>query len=95
MEVLFDIFIPVVMAKIIDVGIGDIENGGIAYIVKMGIFMVLLAGCALLCGVFSSKCSSRASAGFAKGLRDKMFDRIQQYSFLISTSLARLRSSRG
>lgn len=81
MEVLFDIFIPVVMAKIIDVGIGDIENGGIAYIVKMGIFMVLLAGCALLCGVFSSKCSSRASAGFAKGLRDKMFDRIQQYSF--------------
>ena len=62
LEVFFDIFIPVVMAKIIDVGIGDVENGGIGYIVKMGLLMVLLAGLALACGVLSSRCSSIASA---------------------------------
>ncbi len=81
LEVFFDIFIPLVMAKIIDVGINDIENGGLGYIINMGLFMILLAGLSMLCGALSSKCSGIASAGFARGLRDKMFDKIQQYSF--------------
>ena len=57
LEVFFDIFIPLVMAKIIDVGINDIENGGLGYIINMGLFMILLAGLSMLCGALSSKCS--------------------------------------
>lgn len=43
-----EIMIPFVMAKILDVGING--DGGIPYIIKMGIVMLLMAAFSLICG---------------------------------------------
>lgn len=77
-EVILEIFIPLIMAKIIDVGIG---RGDIDYVVRMGALMVFMALLALLFGALSGRFAAVASMGFAKGLRKKLFDKIQEFSF--------------
>jgi ATP-binding cassette subfamily B multidrug efflux pump len=79
LEIIFDLLIPVLMQNIIDIGIrGD---GGISYVVKCGIQMVILALLALAFGSTSGILSSRASAGLSMEMRTAMFDKIQDYSF--------------
>ncbi len=78
-EVVLDLLIPILMQDIIDTGIrGD---GGISYVIKCGIQMVILAIFALIAGSMSGILSSRASAGLSKEMRTAMFDKIQDYSF--------------
>ncbi|MBQ9984706.1 MAG: ABC transporter ATP-binding protein [Oscillospiraceae bacterium] len=79
LEVVMEIFIPLLMAKIIDVGIKG--SGGISYIIKVGGLMVLMSMLSLIFGVLSGKYASIASTGFAKNVRKKMFDKIQDFSF--------------
>ena len=78
-EVVMEIFIPLLMAKIIDIGIKG--GGGVSYVIKVGALMVLMSLASLAFGVLSGKYASIASTGFAKNLRKKMFDRIQDFSF--------------
>ncbi len=78
-EVVMEIFIPLLMSKIIDVGIKG--GGGVSYVVKVGALMVVMSLASLAFGVLSGKYASVASTGFAKNLRKKMFDRIQDFSF--------------
>jgi len=78
-EVVMEIFIPLLMSKIIDVGIKG--GGGVAYVVKVGALMVLMSLASLAFGVLSGKYASIASTGFAKNVRKKMFDKIQDFSF--------------
>ena len=78
-EVVMEIFIPLLMSKIIDVGIKG--GGGVSYVVKVGALMVVMSLASLAFGVLSGKYASIASTGFAKNLRKKMFDRIQDFSF--------------
>ncbi|MDD3705823.1 MAG: ABC transporter ATP-binding protein [Clostridiaceae bacterium] len=77
-EVILEIFIPLIMAKIIDVGV---KNGDIGYVAKAGAAMVLMAFFALIFGVLSGRFAAVASMGFAKGIRKKLFDKIQEFSF--------------
>ncbi|MHB1315614.1 MAG: ABC transporter ATP-binding protein [Christensenellales bacterium] len=77
-EVICEIFIPFFMAKIIDIGIA---NGDIGYVAKIGLLMVAIAVVSLLFGVLSGKFAATASTGFANGLRKKLFDKIQDFSF--------------
>ena len=77
-EVILEIFIPLIMSKIIDVGIG---KGDIGYVIRMGALMVLMALFALLFGVLSGRFAAVASMGFAKGIRKALFDKIQEFSF--------------
>ena len=77
-EVLLEIIIPYLMSKIIDVGIA---NGDITYVVQIGLLMVGIAVVSLLLGVLSGKFAAAASTGFAQGLRKKLFDKIQDFSF--------------
>ena len=76
-EAIFELIVPLVMAKIIDVGIA---NGDRAYVLKMGGVMVLLGlvglGCALIC----QYCAARASQGFGTVLRAEMFAHINSLS---------------
>ena len=76
-EAIFELIVPLVMAKIIDVGIA---NGDRAYVLKMGGVMVLLGlvglGCALIC----QYCAARASQGFGTVLRSEMFAHINSLS---------------
>lgn len=77
-EVILEMIIPLMMAAIIDNGV---EQGDIAYIYKMGCFMVLVAGLGLTTGVLGGKYGARASAGFARNLRRAMYENIQKFSF--------------
>ncbi len=77
-EVLMEVLIPMIMAKIVDNGIG---KGDISYTVKMGGLMVLMALFSLLCGALGGKFAAMAGMGFAKNLRKKLYDKVQDFSF--------------
>ncbi len=77
-EVIVEMLIPLLMASIIDNGV---EKGDMDYILRIGVVMLLLALAGLWTGVMGGKYGARASAGFAKNLREAMFDRIQTFSF--------------
>lgn len=81
LEVLFDVLIPFVMAKIIDVGVNGADGADINYILKMGLIMVLLSMCAMVCGGLAGYTSAVASSGFVYNLRNAMFEKINTYSF--------------
>ena len=77
-EVIMEVFIPFLMAKIIDIGI---NGGNVSYIVQMGTILILCAILSLIFGMLSGKFAAKASAGFAKNLRKEMFYKVQDYSF--------------
>lgn len=78
LEVIMEVLIPLLMAKIVDVGLA---NGDIPYIVKVGVIMLIVSFLALYFGIASGKAAARASTGFSKNLRKAMYDKIQMYSF--------------
>lgn len=80
-EVLLEVFIPMLMSKMIDIGIPLGQNGDMSYIVKTGIMMIVMAVLSLGAGVLAGRCSSVAGAGLAKGVRGKLFRKIQDFSF--------------
>lgn len=77
-EVILEILIPYLMAKIIDVGI---KNGDVNYIIKIGALMIGMALFSLLFGALSGKYAAIASIGFGKNLRAALFGKIQAFSF--------------
>ena len=78
LEVLFETLIPFLMASIIDKGV---NTGDIHHIYKVGGIMIVAAFLGLLAGMAGGRYGAKASTGFAKNLRNAMFDRIQTYSF--------------
>ena len=77
-EVFVEVLIPLLMAKIIDVGI---MNGDMAYIIKLGALLVLLAVVALFFGAKAGQLAAVASSGYAKNFRHDIFYKIQDFSF--------------
>ena len=77
-EVIMEVVIPYLMAKIIDVGI---QNSDVKYILEIGIFLIVSAILSLTFGMLSGRFAAKASAGYAKNLRKAMFDKIQTYAF--------------
>ncbi len=77
-EVSMEILIPFLMSKIIDVGIA---NGDLPYVAKVGLLMIMMAICSLCFGAGSGRLAAVASSGFAKNIRKKLFDKIQDFSF--------------
>ena len=78
LEVVMEVIIPLLMAKIIDVGI---QNGDVKYIVEIGGLLIISAILSLTFGMLSGRFAAKASAGYAKNLRKEMFHKIQNYSF--------------
>ena len=78
LEVLMEVIIPLLMAKIVDVGLA---NEDINYVVKVGLIMLVASFLALYFGVISGKTAAKASTGFSKNLRKAMYDKIQTFSF--------------
>ena len=78
LEVVMEVIIPLLMSKIIDVGI---PNNDIKYILEIGILLTVSAIMSLLFGMLSGRFAAKASSGFAKNLRQGMFYKIQDYSF--------------
>ncbi len=77
-EVIFDMIIPLLMGKIVSNGI---EKGDMDYIVKTGIAMIVLALLGLASGILGGVFAAKASTGFARNLREAMFNNIQTFAF--------------
>ncbi|AMV69919.1 Lipid A export ATP-binding/permease protein MsbA [Pediococcus damnosus] len=77
-ETFIETFIPYLMSKMIDKGI---IPGNLAYIEKLGVFMLIGTFISLAGGAGASWYSSKASAGFAKNLRHDLYHHIQDFSF--------------
>ena len=77
-EVAFEVLIPLLMARIVDVGITNGDNG---YIFRVGGMMVVMAFLALVTGALCARCAVTASNGFARNLRLDLFSRLEAFSF--------------
>ena len=77
-EVICEMIIPVLMGRIVDIGIGGSD---MSYIIKTGAFMVFVALLGLLFGILGGVFGAKAATGFAKNLRKAMYDNIQTFSF--------------
>lgn len=78
LEASFELFIPLVVAAIIDVGIAGADKG---YIVKMCAVMVALGVIGLVCSISAQFFAAKAAVGFATKLRHVLFAHIQRLSF--------------
>lgn len=77
-EVICEMIIPVLMGRIVDIGIGGSDMG---YIVRTGMIMLFVAIMGLVFGILGGVFGAKASAGFARNLRKAMYDNIQTFSF--------------
>ncbi len=77
-EVLIECLIPFITAELVNRMKGDLE---LSRLLTVGITLVVMALVSLTCGGLAGYTSAKASAGFAKNLRNDVFDRIQSYSF--------------
>ena len=95
LEALFDLFVPLVMADIIDHGIAA---GDTRYILLRCGLLVLLGSVGLLCSVTAQYFSAKAAVGYASSLRRALFSHIQSLSFSsldqlgVSTLITRMTS---
>ena len=78
LEASFELFVPLVMAQIIDTGIA---NGDKGMIVKMGLLLVALAIIGLVCSITAQFYAAKAAVGFSTGLKHALFGHIQTLSF--------------
>lgn len=78
LEVVMEVIIPLLMAKIVDNGVA---KGNMKYVTFLGIAMLIIAFISLTFGVLAGKTGASASTGFAKNLRKAMFYNIQDFSF--------------
>lgn len=78
LEASFELFVPLVMAAIIDTGIANNDRG---YIFKMGGVLVALGLIGLACSATAQYFSARAAVGFATKLRHALFSHIQSLSY--------------
>ncbi len=78
LDSLFELSIPLLMARIIDIGI---PTGDVPFILKTGGFMILLAIAASVFGVGVMYTSTKASMGFGANLRNALFEKVSAFSF--------------
>ena len=78
LESLFDLFVPLVIAGIINKGI---NNNDFGYVVKMFMLLILLAVIGLACSIVAQYFAAKASVGFTTKLRAMLFEHIQSFSY--------------
>lgn len=78
LEVAVEIFIPFLMAKIIDNGL---IAGDLNYVLRIGSLMFALACLSMLLGVLGGKFSADAAVGFSTNLRQDIYKNIQTFAF--------------
>lgn len=78
LEAGFELFVPLVMARMIDIGI---KNQDTAYILKMGGVLVLLGIIGLTCSLTAQYFSAKAAVGFGTKLRNELLHHINGLSY--------------
>ncbi len=78
LEVIMETLIPFLMATLVDDGI---NKGNLNHVYRIGALMVVFAIIGLFAGLMGGKYGAKASAGFAKNLREDMYKNIQTFAF--------------
>ena len=78
LEACFELLVPLVVAKVIDVGI---KSQNMPYILKMGGLLVLLGVIGLVCSITAQYFAAKAAAGFGTSLRNDLFAHINRLSY--------------
>lgn len=78
LEAIFELFVPLVMAKIIDTGI---KNSDVSYCLKMGVVLIALAIVGVGCSITAQFFAAKAATGFAFELRNDLFKHINSLSY--------------
>lgn len=78
MEVVMDVMIPYVTARLIDLGL---NAGNMQEVYREGLLMLLMAGLSLIFGIMAGRVSAYASTGFAANLRRAMYRNVQTFAF--------------
>ena len=78
LEATFELFVPLVMAAIIDRGIG---GGNTSYVFRLGGILVLLGVVGLVCSITAQYYAAKAAVGFSTKLKHSLFEHIQGLSF--------------
>lgn len=78
LEALFELFVPLVMAAVIDTGIAQRDRG---YIVRMCLLLIALGVIGLVCSITAQFFAARAATGFSTRLRHALFSHIQSLSY--------------
>ena len=81
LEAFFELLVPLVMASIIDEGIGDLVNADRGHIVRMGLCLLTLAAVGLVSSITAQFFAAKAAVGFSTKLRQALFDHIQSLNF--------------
>ncbi len=95
LEALFELFVPLVIAGIIDVGI---VQGDYSYLAKMGGILIGLGLIGLTCSITAQYYAAKAAVGFGARLKEALFTKINSFSYAqmdevgISTLLTRVTS---
>lgn len=78
LEALFELFVPLVMAAVIDVGIGGHNRG---YVIRMCLVLIALGVIGLACSITAQYFAAKAATGFSTVLRRELFAHIQSLSY--------------
>ncbi len=78
LEATFELFVPLVMANIVDYGIRGTDTG---FVLRMGLLLVALGLVGLLCSITAQFFAAKAAVGFSTKLKHALFDHIQSLSF--------------
>ena len=78
LEATFELFVPLVMAAIIDQGI---QGGDVPYVLRMGLLLIALGLIGLTCSVTAQYYAAKAAVGFSAKLKHSLFSHIQSLSF--------------
>ena len=78
LEALFELFVPLVMAAVIDVGIGGHDRG---YVIRMCLVLIALGVIGLACSITAQHFAAKAATGFSTVLRRELFAHIQSLSY--------------
>lgn len=78
LEASFELFVPLVMAAIIDVGIANQDK---PYIVKMCFVLIALGIIGLVCSITAQYFAAKAATGVGTGIRHGLFEHIQKFTF--------------
>ena len=78
LEASFELFVPLVMAAIIDVGIANKDK---PYIVKMCFVLIALGIIGLICSITAQYFAAKAATGVGTGIRHGLFEHIQKFTF--------------
>ena len=78
MEVVMEVLIPFLTARLIDEGI---DRGDMGRVLTYGGILIAFCAVSLTFGVLSGANAAKASAGFARNLRSDLFDSVERFSF--------------